>query len=477
MAVRASGGDFENDLTCQIDNDPKVGHVDTQQVKLVAGRSEEVVFNAQGAQHSAGQGDAPFQVTVKLVNDDALPFNDVRHATFVVRDKPLVLTDEPDTARMWAAAIWALAGHPFRPGKRHLTSRSSGRANWKTRTSPAARVVCLFQVARPEPELWEKLDALRARGGGLGGGARRRRDAAGRLCRRRRDASCCPARFGELVKVPADKPHVVWAPFEGQDELTRPFREWEQAGNPDLTSTARRPFVNGYWRVSSTDFAVASYEDGKKSPALLAKTVGAGRVVQLTVPPLDNRKFPAERPWHNYWTESSFGLVLVDRVCTFLAGANTAPAMNFLSGNPVQLVLTGSPAAPPLKLTGPEPSATEARIAIDEGQLTVTGADEPGNYQVHDAKNEIVTAFSVAVRPEESDLQRIPVEELETALGKGTVLPAERRTSLRDLLQGRWSAPIELMPWLMLLLLMVMTFEGFLANKFYRRPAEVKEES
>ena len=57
-------------------------------------------------------------MTVKLVNDDALPFNDVRHATFVVRDKPLILTltDEPETAKMWTNAIRALALHPFRPG-------------------------------------------------------------------------------------------------------------------------------------------------------------------------------------------------------------------------------------------------------------------------------------------------------------------------------------------------------------------------
>ena len=220
---------------------------------------------------------------------------------------------------------------------------------------------------------------------------------------------------------------------------------------------------------------MASHEDGKKSPALLTRTVGAGRVVQLTTP-LDAHAFPDKRPWHNYYeVDAWFGLVLIDRVCTFLAGASTAPALNFLSGNPAQLVLTGPP-APPLKLTGPEPSATEARLATDEGQITIAGADDPGNYQVRDAKDVVVTAFSVTVRREESDLQRVPVEELEAALGKGTVLPAERRTSLRDLLQGRWSAPVELMPWLMLLLLMAMTFEGFLANKFYRRPAEVKEE-
>jgi hypothetical protein len=473
VTVRASGGDFENDLTCQIDDDPQVGRVDPKQVKCVAGRSEEVVFERKAPPHPEGQeGDATFQVTVKLVNDDALPFNDVRHATFVVRDRPRILTlaDDPHKARVWATAIRALALRPG--GGFDVTVKRPSELNDKDLAS--ARVVCLFEVAHPEPQLWAKLDAFVRRGGGLAvvpGGAEMEAgayavDAATKLL---------PGKYRDLILVPTDKPHVAWAPFEGQDDLTRPFREWERAGNTDLTSPERRPFVNGYWRVEPADFAVASYADGKKSPALLVRTIGAGRIVQLTGP-LDDRKFPAERPWQNYYeVDAWFGLVLVDRVCTFLAGAATAPTLNFLSGNPVQLTLTGPPATPPLKLTGPEPSATEARLTTDEGQLSVTGADEPGNYQVQDGRNGPVAAFSVAVRREESDLQRVPVEELEAALGKGTVLPAEHRTSLRDLLQGRWSAPVELMPWLMILLLMAMTFEGFLANKFYRRPAEVKD--
>jgi hypothetical protein len=468
VTVRAGGGDFENDLTCQIEDDPEVGRVDPQQVKLAAGRSEEVVFTRKAPHHPAGQGDTPFQVTVKLVNDDALPFNNIRHATFVVRDKPLVLTlaDDPSSARIWAEAIRA---------KKTFAVVVKRPAELEEKDLAAARVVCLFQLARPAPELWQKLGAFVRRGGGLVVVPGREEmqpdayavDAALKLL---------PGKFGEFVTVPADKPHVVLAPFEGQDDVTRPFPEWQRLGNVDFTTPERRPFVNAYWRVDPAEFGVMTYEDGKKSPALLLRGVGGGRVVQHTIP-LDGRPISARRPLHNYWTESSFGVVLVDRICMFLAGASTTPALNFLSGSPLQLALTGAAPALPLKLTGPEPAATEARLAADEGQLTIAGADEPGNYQVRDAKNAVVTAFSVAVRREESDLERVPVEELEAALGKGTVLPVERRTSLRDLLQGRWSAPIELMPWLMLLLLMAMTFEGFLANKFYRRPAEAKEEA
>ncbi len=462
VAVRASGGDFENDLTCRIEDDPEVGRVDAKQVKRSAGQSEEVVFERKAPRRPAGgSGDTPYQVTVRLVNPDALPFNDVRHATFIVREKPKVLTlaDDPQAARLWELAIRA-------KGTFDVTVKRP--RDLDDKDLAGARVVCLFQAVQPEPELWKKLGDYVHRGGGLAvvpGGDEMRpgayaTDAA---------AKVFPGRYAELVKVPADKPPVRWAPFEGQDELTRPFREWERAGTTDLSQPERRPFVNAYWRVAPTDFAVASYADAGKSPALLVRSQGAGRVVQLTSPLAAAGELPGHRPWNNYYeVDAWFGLVLVDKLCTFLAGASAAPEVNFVSGRPAQLT-PAAPPVPPLTLTGPEPAAAEARVSADEGRLTVTGADEPGNYQVRDDRKAVAAAFSVAVRREESDLTRVPVEELEAALGKGTVLPADRRTSLRELLQGRWSAPVELMPWLMLLLLVAMTVEGFLANRFYRR--------
>jgi hypothetical protein len=467
--VRGSGGDFENDLTCQIENDPEVGRVDKHQVKRSAGQSEEVIFPVRKAPlRPAGAGDTPYQVTVKLVNGDALPFNDVGHATFLVRDKPKLLTlaDKPSIPGIWVTAHKALDLRP--EGGFDVVVKRPDELDDKDLAS--ARVVCLFQLRHPQPELWEKLANFVRHGGGLavvpGGDEMEPNaydvDAAARLL---------PGKYAELLKVPANKPHVVWAPFSGQDDLTRPFREWVRSANPDFARPELRPFVNAYWRVQSAEFAVATYEDDKQSPALLLRQLGSGRVVQLTSP-LDGRVFSADRPWHNYWLESSFGLVLADRLCTYLAGTSTIPQLNFISGQPAQLVIGGNPPTPPLKLTGPEPAATAARLALDESRVTVTGADQPGNYQILDAKGAVVAAFSVAVRREESNLERNPVDEMEAVLGKGTVLPAERRTSLRDLLQGRWSAPIELLPWLMLLLLFAMSFEALLANRFYRRPAE-----
>jgi hypothetical protein len=39
-------------------------------------------------------------------------------------------------------------------------------------------------------------------------------------------------------------------------------------------------------------------------------------------------------------------------------------------------------------------------------------------------------------------------------------------------MEGQFKQPVELFPWLMLLLLVALAVENWLANKFYRRPAE-----
>jgi hypothetical protein len=466
VMVRASGGDLANNLTCQIDDDPEVGHYDTHPVQRRSGQSAEEVFTRTAPRPAPGTSDTPYQVTVKLVNRDALPFNDERHATFLVRANPRILTlaDEPRAARAWAAAIRVRALFDV------VVKRPQDLADADL---AAARAVCLFQVVHPQPELWKLLDKFVRAGGGLAvvpAGQDMHLDAYAVD----ETANLLPGRFVEFVKVPADRPHVLWAPFDGQDELTRPIRDMVRTANPDFAQEELRPFVNVYWRVEPAEFAVASYEDAKKSPALLLRHVGGGRVVQFTSP-LEAGRFPDFRPWNNYWSDSSFGLVLVDRVCNFLAGTSSAPELNFPCGQPAPLALLGPTPTPPLKLVGPEPSATQARLVADEGRLSVTGADDPGNYRVRDSKASIVAAFSVAVRPEESHLERVPVEELESALGKDTVVSSERGTNLRDLLQSRWPAPFEFLPWLMMFLLLAMTFESLLANKFYRRQAEDPE--
>ena len=62
----------------------------------------------------------------------------------------------------------------------------------------------------------------------------------------------------------------------------------------DFATEALRPFVNRYWQVEPIDNgrAVAAYADAAKSPALVERTLGEGRIVQFTTV-LDTRRDPS----------------------------------------------------------------------------------------------------------------------------------------------------------------------------------------
>ena len=48
-------------------------------------------------------------------------------------------------------------------------------------------------------------------------------------------------------------------------------------------------------------------------------------------------------------------------------------------------------------------------------------------------------------------------------------MTVERGLSLSDTMKDHWLQPLELFPWLMILVLLVLAVENLLANKFYKR--------
>jgi hypothetical protein len=122
-------------------------------------------------------------------------------------------------------------------------------------------------------------------------------------------------------------------------------------------------------------------------------------------------------------------------------------------------------------LKGPGLSATEAIVTRVEKQaeLTLAQAVAPGNYTLVGDDGKWVSSFSVNVPSEESQLARIAPERIEELLGPGAVLAIGHGANLREALQGHWKQPLELFPWLMILVLLALAVENLLANRFYRR--------
>jgi hypothetical protein len=477
VTVRATGSDFDSELFCRIDNDPDVnGPPDRLAIDppLKAGQARVFVFERPAPARPAGStSPAPMQVTVQVATSDALPFNNVRHATFLVRDhRPVLTIGVPESDREWPP--W----HGWRLALKHVgnfqcEARTMAQAgSMGPRAFQAYPVVCLFEVV-PDESLWAKLAGYVSAGGGLvivPGGDEWLASVAGI---NKDAANLLPAPFvARIHKVPPNGKAARWAAFSNRHPISGYFHNAIQAGDPDFGRLADWPSAYAWWATGppAKDASVLAAFAGQESgAALLERAVGRGHVLQLTTP-LDFRDLDANRRWHNYWS-SSFGVVLVDQMCRYLAGDALVPEVNFLCGQPVQLAVPLAAASPPLTLQGPGLAAAEANLPAPDagGRLSVPQAQVPGNFSVLDGKGGLAAGFSLNVRAEESDLTKVPKEAIEEVLGPGAVLQVGRGASLKEALQRLQPPPVELLPWLMMAVLLALAVEAALANRFYRR--------
>jgi hypothetical protein len=483
VTVRATGADFDTELTCRIDGDADAEHVvDRKAIQLSAGQSQVVLFERPAPARPPGSPlEVPFQVTARVATHDALPFNNVRHATFLARERRKVLTVVDGAATKkdvppwfaWEVALNAVGAFHCQVQPMQDAARMTEK---DLMTYP---VVCLFEVLPPDADFWKRLTDYVKQGGGLvlvpGG-----EDWLDRIEALNKDAAeLLPAKWKTIEKVPREGAAIRWASFHLRNHpLTQFFDKSIVETGPDYGSEALWPAVYAYWMTEPArgPAVVMPFAEGKPGAALLERAVGRGRVLQLTTP-LDFRELDQNRRWNNYWQESSFGMVLADQMCRYLAGDSVPPEVNFLCGQAVVVSLPPPAAAPPYTLQGPNLVLAEANLPAPgpEGRLAVPQATAPGNFTVLDGKNTQAAAFSLNVRAEESLLERVPQEEIEAVLGPGSLLQVGRTASLKKALEDRQPPPVEMLPWLMMVVLLVLTGESLLANKFYRRAAPAPE--
>ncbi len=472
--VRATGTRAEFEITCQFDNEPAV---ERRLVKREEGDSQVITFErrTRAPGQKEGLAEGFHHVVLRLKTEDALPFNNTRYATFAVRPGRSLLTfvDSPDSDDLnWRIGLEVLG---FRCEVRPIAELNT----FSPEELQKYKVIALFQLTRPPADLWDRLLPFVKAGGGLAvipAGSDLQRAAYNDNDKARQ---LMPGEITALITAPTD-PGVgwEWKTVGGRHPLLAPFLEWRRTRDIEFQRPEGQPTANRYWRVVPYDTptekaeVITTYANADQHPALLDRTVGKGHVLLFTTV-LDSRREvmrtnEGKRPWNNYW-QNSFGLVLVDKACRYLAGDSDAPQLNYLCGQNALVPL--APDVPgPFKLFGPqvngillsEPPAPDGKPR--EPDLPITRARQPGNYLVKDNKEGMLGAFSLNVRPDESLLERVPVADLEQVLGEGSVLAVDHGTSLKDALNRR-PQPVELLPWLMLLLLLFLALEPVLANR------------
>jgi hypothetical protein len=476
VTVRATGADFNPVLVCRLDREEAV---DRKSVELKAGQSKTVTFERSGLAPGFHQA----EVTVEAA-DDTLPFNNALFTTFLVRGSRRILTlvDSIPDAYYWKLALqdaWEQVEPPGQGIQCDVKILPDARDLAPDELSKKYQAICLLNVAKPDSDLWERLEQYVNHGGGLAivppgqelsKDAYNKNEAAQRLL---------PARFDKILKAPA-QPGVIWKDPAYQHPLLARFKEWK--AHDDVDFDLFKPAADRYWEVTPLGggaSVLVKYADDKDRPALLERTFDRsqtrGRVLLFTTS-LDKRHLHALPPWNDY-IKSSFYLVLVNEAMGYLAGGAEQASLNYYSGQAPSVTFPATVSGPGFTLQGPGLSANEAAVIRGEGQAerTLPQAVTPGNYLLFDGQGKAMAAFSVNPAPEESQLGKVPAEQIEALFGPGSILTVQQKLDMHDALLTHWQQPWELFPYLMLLVLLALAVENLLANRFYKRETPTQE--
>jgi hypothetical protein len=482
--VRATNRAADVTVLCQVDGDV----IDRKPVKLEANQARTISFETRNP-----LGEGPHQIRVGLeVSDAALPFNDERFASVMVRnDRPvLTITDGAMQLESWRNALKAA----------HFDVKQT---NFKTVAEVAERApqyltdhyraVCLVGVGKDvsKHKLWEKLEKYVHDGGGLGIVPSAKWTDEDLKAYNDDGKKLLPGKLMKAVASDARQgTNWDWNTARYQHPLLAPFRAWfndgyfEEYRNPTLGPKAFR-----YWQVEPypevADVPVY-YTDPGKWPALLERMFDAqavrGRVLLFTVP-LDDLHVEGgpdrSARWVDYLeTEPPFYFPLLKLAVGYLAGDAIEENFNFQCGQSVPVLLPNPPRFPTYTIQAPGGQNFVVARPEEVQELNITKANQRGNYTVLSPDGrQRVAGFSLNDASEEGLLSpRVPSEQIETLLGEKSVLAFDyRSTTLREVLNQHWSQPFELMPLLLILLLLLLAVENLLSNKFYRRDHQAGE--
>jgi hypothetical protein len=467
VTAQATGSDVPSAVVqAKLD---RAGTPERKVVALAAGTPTPVSFTFQDLKPGLHQAE------VSLETPDKLAFDNVRYVTFRVGESRKILTiaDDPDDAIYWKLALQSKGEFGCDVKKPEQVTDFAGYDG-----------VVLLSVADPTKPLtdgqtlWQKVRQYVDRGGKV------LVIPGGELTTSAYD----PANAATEGLLPGTLDHVVSRPLPGvtwalndkamKQPLLVPFREWKLRGNVDFLQHPRR--VWKFWDVAGAapESVVVYYDDSadpaKRSPAVLEKATGNGRLVLLTTR-MDSPWEP-QRRWNNYWetAESSWGVVFPNLLAKYLAGSAAEVSFNFITGQavPVPLPKAESGKGKKLVLEGPGVTGRDAFPEVGERQselrLPPTKTLMPGNYVLRTEDRAWQEGFSLNPSAEESNLARVPKEAIEAVFGPDSIIPAEKDLKLRDAIDRRMNPEIRLFPWLLIGVLLLFVVEGLVANRFYR---------
>ena len=436
-------------------------------VELPAGGEQELTFmtplSIEGEIH---QGELRLSGT-----PDPLEFNDRRFFTFKVRPalKVLLISDLNIDADYVAGA---LDPEP---------SSSTPRTFELKRVHPAEFVktyrdslkdystVFLLNVASLDEESWGLLNGYVHEGGGLVVGLGDRCQAANYNGTTAKEVMA--ATLEQVRPAPAD------THFGKVTDVTHPlFERYDKELEPLLSVIP----IYRYWSIKPAEVgtrALLNYADN--APALLERTFKGARTgrVLLWTTPLARRADRTLRKNQAAWNEFPLPagdnwafFVLMNLSVPYLAGTSTEQ-LNYEAGENVLLALGKGAHYQNFLVTGPDPKNTQSLTPTAQSEfLEILTPQMMGQWSVlaKAADNrQTRLGFSLNAPRTESLFKPLETAELDTIFGKdGYALAGDAKTLQKVVTERR--VGIEIFPWMMMLIMIVVTLENFLANTFYK---------
>jgi hypothetical protein len=435
-----------------------------------------VVIPAQGQQEvsfmtSPRLQDGEIHVGKVKLSGTPDPFekDDERYFVFKVRPplKVLLISDLRYEAEFVAAAL-----DPETPGsaRSYLVDKVLT-ARFATKKNDLKSYSCVFllNVGTLEESEWGALNQYVHEGGGLV-------IAPGLRCQ--------PQSYNNataLQLLPAqleDRPKTA-APASTFGRITNITHPLFQRYGKDMDSMLAFVPVFRYWPVKQVvegTHTLLSFSDG--APALIERTFKGpktGRVLFWTTPlarrPDSGAAMKADpNGWNDLPLNWTFMAIVLQTV-PYLAGA-TAEELNFEAGENVLLKLKSTERFTKFLVTGPDPKTKPRLVQSPTNEfLEVVDPPDIGIWSVKATaadNREAMMGFSVNAPRAESQFAPLEKPDLDTIFGKDNYKLAEDVQTLEKIVTiGRFG--YEIFPWLMFLILILVTLENFLANTFYKQ--------
>jgi hypothetical protein len=258
-----------------------------------------------------------------------------------------------------------------------------------------------------------------------------------------------------------------------------------ERGGKDLAAQLGLAPIFRYWTVKTNEGNAAHtllyYSDG--APALMERVFKgpkSGKVLLWTTPlcrvPVNVGEVK-RRPdaWNDFPLGWSF-VAVMDLTVPYLSGTTTEQ-LNPEAGENALLSLGQNARFTNFVLTGPDPKAAPQAIPPSSSDfLEVTAPQSIGQWSVKAIapdKTAKELGFSVNVPHAESRFTALANTDLDTIFGKDGYKLAENAESLGGIVVLTYFG-YEIFPWMMLLILIVVSLENVLANTFYKETPKVK---